>query len=217
MLSEEQAVLSTYFRNNILHLVALPSLIACAFLHNEYIERDRLLELCRMAYPFIQSELFLPAGESQQEQMLERCLQALLDLNLLARYKNRLVRPPATSPEAGQLSALAQSTLQILERYYLVIALLRNRGSGSLSQKDLESLCQLMAQRISMIYELDAPDFFARDLFSNFINVLKTYEVIKVNNDGKLEFGDVLIEVSEKAQHVLSAEIRHSILRVTLA
>ncbi len=217
VLSEEQAVLSTYFRNNVLHLVALPSLIACAFLHNEFIERDRLLELCRMAYPFIQSELFLPAGESQQELLLERSLQALLDLNLLARYKDRLVRPPATSPEAGQLSLLAQSTLQILERYYLVIALLRNRGSGSLSQKDLESLCQLMAQRISMIYELDAPDFFARDLFSNFINVLKNYEVIKVNEDGKLEFGDVLTEVSEKAQHVLSAEIRHSILRVTLA
>lgn len=217
VLSEEQAVLSTYFRNNILHLVALPSLIACGFLYNEYLAKDRLIELCKMAYPFIRSELFLPSDDRRMEVQLELSLEAMQDLGLLAKYKDRVVRPPATSREAGQLSVLAQPMLQILERYYLVIALLRNRGSGTLTQKDLESLCQLMAQRISMIYELDAPDFFARDLFRNFINELKRFEVIKLDADGKLEFGDILVAVSDKAQHVLSEEIRHSILRVTQA
>lgn len=74
-----------------------------------------------------------------------------------------------------------------------------------------------MAQRISMIYELDSPDFFARDLFRNFINELKNAEVVWADDGGKLEFGDILVEVSEKAQNVLSEEIRHSILRVTQA
>lgn len=170
-----------------------------------------------MAYPFIRSELFLPAAGQQQEELLQRALDAMKALGLLAAYKNRLVRPPANSREAGQLSVLAQPTLQILERYYLVIALLHSRGPGVLSQTDLESLCQLMAQRISMLYELDAPDFFARDLFRNFINELRRHEVIAVNDEGLLEFGEVLVEVSEKAQHVLSEEIRHSILRVTQA
>lgn len=216
-LAPEQAVLSTYFRNNILHLVALPSLIACAFLHNESLEKGQLTDLCRMAYPYIRSELFLPTGDESLAQQLSRCLQVMQDLGLLKQAEDRLVRAPATSREAGQLSVLAQATLQILERYYLVIALLCNRGSGILSQRDLESLCQLMAQRISMIYEMDSPDFFARDLFSNFINELRKSEVVTVNQSGKLEFGEILIEVSEKARHVLSEEIRHSILRVTQA
>ena len=216
-LAADQAVLSTYFRNNILHLVAIPSLIACAFLHNESLAKDRLMDLCRMAYPFIRSELFLPEGEDGFELQLARCLQSMQDLGLISEHEGIVRRAHATSREAGQLSVLAQATLQILERYYLVIALLRNRGSGTLTQKDLETLCQLMAQRISMIYELDSPDFFARDLFRNFINELKNAEVVWADDGGKLEFGDILVEVSEKAQNVLSEEIRHSILRVTQA
>ena len=33
-MSAENAVLHTYFRNNVLHLFAMPSLIACCFLNN---------------------------------------------------------------------------------------------------------------------------------------------------------------------------------------
>ncbi len=33
--SEKQAVILTYYRNNVLHLLALPSLIACLFINNQ--------------------------------------------------------------------------------------------------------------------------------------------------------------------------------------
>ena len=33
-MSPEHAVLATYYRNNVLHLFAMPSLIACCFLSN---------------------------------------------------------------------------------------------------------------------------------------------------------------------------------------
>ena len=33
-MTEENAVLATYYRNNILHLFAMPSLIACCFIGN---------------------------------------------------------------------------------------------------------------------------------------------------------------------------------------
>ena len=52
----------------------------------------------------------------------------------------------------------------ILERYYLAIALLLRSGSGRLTQEALERQCQLMAQRMSMLYELNSPEFFERAL-----------------------------------------------------
>ena len=33
-MTEEDAVLVSYFRNNVLHLMVLPSLLACCFLNN---------------------------------------------------------------------------------------------------------------------------------------------------------------------------------------
>jgi hypothetical protein len=44
-------------------------------------------------------------------------------------------RPPPTSHRAVQLSLLAQSTIQTIERYYLAIALLLQAGSGALTAK----------------------------------------------------------------------------------
>lgn len=216
-LAGDQAVLATYFRNNILHLVALPSLVACGFLHNESLSKARLIDLCKMAYPSIRAELFLPYADEELDAAIEGVVKMMKDLGLLneSRMGRRLSRPPVSSKFAGQLSTLAQTTLQILERYYLVISLLRTHGSGKISQQDLETLCQLMARRMSIIYQMDAPDFFARELFRGFINELKFSGVVTVSAEGKLEFDDTLRTVSENAQYVLSEEIRHSILRVT--
>jgi glycerol-3-phosphate O-acyltransferase len=126
-------------------------------------------------------------------------------------------RAAPTSGEAMQLSLLAQSTLQTIERYYLTIALLLKAGSGQISQADLEQRCHLMAQRMSMLYGFNSPEFFDRALFENFIDLLRERGVVRASGAGRLEFDEVLIRVAQDAQLVLNEEIRHSILQVTHA
>ena len=124
-------------------------------------------------------------------------------------------RPPTGSTEAVQLSVLAHVTVPIIERYYLVIAVLLKSGSGRISQDVLESQCQLMAQRMSLLYELNSPEFFDKALFQNFIDLLRERRVIRVGEGGNLEFDEELVRVAADAQLVLSEQIRHSILQVT--
>jgi glycerol-3-phosphate O-acyltransferase len=114
-----------------------------------------------------------------------------------------------------QLSVLAQTTVQIIERYYLVIAVLLKSGSGRLTQDVLESQCQLMAQRMSILHELNAPEFFDKSLFANFIGLLRARKVLTVNSEGRLTFTDMLAAVAHDAQLVLHEQIRNSILQVT--
>ncbi len=90
-------------------------------------------------------------------------------------------RPPTGSTEAVQLSVLAHVTVPIIERYYLVIAVLLKSGSGRISQDVLESQCQLMAQRMSLLYELNSPEFFDKALFKNFIDLLRARNVLGVS------------------------------------
>jgi glycerol-3-phosphate O-acyltransferase len=68
-LSEEEAVLMTYYRNNVLHIFALPSLVACCFLNNRALSLNKLVELCGLVYPFLRSELFLPWPEEDLGQV----------------------------------------------------------------------------------------------------------------------------------------------------
>src|SRR5215470_9776749 len=49
----ENAMLATYFRNNVLHLVALPSLIACVFVSNARVPAPDIQRLASRIYPYI--------------------------------------------------------------------------------------------------------------------------------------------------------------------
>jgi len=217
-MNEENAVLATYYRNNVLHLFAMPSLIACGFISNASMRTVDLQRLVWRVYPYIASELFLRWEEQQIPAVVDTLLDAFVELKLLEtnRERSEWQRPAPTSPEAVRLSLLAQATIQTLQRYYLVVALLLQAGTGAIGREALVERCHLMAQRMSVLYGLNSPEFFDKSLFHNFIDLLCRRDVVQTSVEGKLMFGDLLLGVAADAQLVLSEQIRHSILQVTL-
>jgi glycerol-3-phosphate O-acyltransferase len=217
-MSAENAVLATYYRNNILHLFAMPSLLACAFVGNARMRTVDIQRLVWRVYPYISAELFLRWDEAQIAAVADSLLETFAQLNLLQGSADRSEwqRPPPTSLEAIRLSLLAQATIQTLERYYLAIALLLQAGSGAITPEALEERCHLMAQRMTVLYGLNSPEFVDKSLFRNFIDLLMRRSVIQMSEDKKLMFGEPLLGVAADAQLVLSEQIRHSILQVTL-
>ncbi|NNC77750.1 MAG: glycerol-3-phosphate 1-O-acyltransferase PlsB [Woeseiaceae bacterium] len=214
---ENTAVLMTYFRNNILHLLAIPASVACCFIQGRELEHAELQRLIRLIYPFMKKELCLKWKYSDIDDVTTEAIEALLELEILTRGPNKkmLERPPAGSEKAYQLLMLGQSMVPMLQRFYLVIALLIRNGSGMLSRARLETLCQQSAERLSIIYGLHSPDFFNKTLFHDFIHKLMDQEVLRRNTDGKLEFDEDIIGIGADARLVLGEEIRHSILSLT--
>ena len=217
-MNAENAVLATYYRNNILHLFAMPSLLACCFVSNAGMRTADIHRLVWRVYPYIAAELFLRWDEASVGAVADSLLETFGRLNLLQANADRSEwqRPASTSLEAIRLSVLAQATIQTIERYYLAIALLLQAGSGAITQEALEQRCHLMAQRMSVLYGLNSPEFFDKSLFRNFIDLLRRRNVIQASEDGRLSFGEPLFAVAADAQLVLSEQIRHSILQVTL-
>jgi glycerol-3-phosphate O-acyltransferase len=168
-------------------------------------------------YPYVAAELFMRWSEAQMDGVVAAALGSLAALGLLERADDGQQgrRPAPTSAAAMQLSLLAQATIQTIERYYLAIALLVRAGSGEITQTLLEERCQLMAQRMTMLYGFNSPEFFDASLFENFIDLLRSRGVVRVGETGRLLFDEVLIRVEADAQLVLSEQIRHSILQVT--
>ena len=211
----ENAVLATYFRNNVLHLFALPSLIACVFVSNARVSTPDIQRLAWRVYPYIGAELFLRWSEAELPAVVEASLSCLAAHALIEPHpEGGWQRPPPASAQAMQLSLLAQATLQIIERYYMVVAQLVVAGSGEITQADLEERCQQTAQRMSVLYGLNSPEFFDRAMFANFIGLLRARGVIHARAGGRLEFDEVLVLVAQDAQFVLSEQLRHSILQI---
>ncbi|MBS1199819.1 MAG: glycerol-3-phosphate O-acyltransferase [Proteobacteria bacterium] len=214
---EQAAILSTYYRNNVLHLFAMPSLVACAFLNNPKMRGQDVQRLAWRVYPYVRHELSLRWAEDEVAGVVDSVLDTLARNGLLERSEDGTWwrRPPTGTAEAVQLSVLAQAMIQTIERYYLAIALLLRAGSGELTQDGLERRCVEMARRMSMLYGLNAPEFFDRAMFRGFIGLLLERGVIQAGPEGRLTFGEPLLAVANDARVVLSEQIRNSILQVT--
>ena len=217
-MNKENAALATYYRNNILHLFAIPSLLACCFVGNESMSTADIHRLVWRIYPYVRAELFLRWDECAVTEVVDTMLQTFAHLNLLQAVEDGSSwrRPGATSPESMRISVLAQAAIQTIERYYLAIALLLQAGSDAITQDVLEERCHLMAQRMSVLYGLSSPEFFDKSLFVDFLCLLRRRNVIHGAERGKIIFGEPLLAVAADAQRVLSEQIRHSILQVTL-
>src|SRR5690606_23988059 len=115
------------------------------------------------------------------------------------------------------LTLLARVIAQTLQRFYMAISLLLNSGQHSLTAEELETLCTVMAQRLSILHGLNAPEFFDKSLFRHFIKSLQDEGVLHQDEAGKLGYHAELRELAEGvAKRVLPAEIRLSIHQVAL-
>ncbi|MCZ6912505.1 MAG: 1-acyl-sn-glycerol-3-phosphate acyltransferase, partial [Proteobacteria bacterium] len=216
-MAEHEAVLMTYFRNNVQHLLAIPASIACCFIQGRRLEHAELLRLIRLIYPYMRTELRLKWHYDDIDEVTAGAIEALLEEKILTRQGKFLVRPPAGSAPAFQLLMLGQSMVPMLQRFYLVIALLVKNGSGILTRAKLEGLCMKSAQRLAMIYGLHSPDFFDKALFRDFIRTLRERNELRRNAAGFLIFDDDIERIGEDARLVLGEEIRHSILSLTFS
>lgn len=213
---EAQAVMLTYYRNNVIHLFAIPSMLACLFINNTKMKRQDILRFARTIYPYLKSELFLHWEENEIDSVIEQWIQLCVKKGYLTEDGDELLRPPVSSNNYIILSVLSEQVIQILERYYIAIALLQRSGSGTVDKDEMVKNCSLMAQRISILHGLNAPEFFDKSLFKNLIDELLDRQVLTLNDDKHIEFGERIENISNDAKILLNADLRRSILQVTL-
>jgi len=216
-LDEQNAVLMTYYRNNVMHILALPALLASLFQSSARISREQILRFTEALYPYLRAELFIRWEVEELPEVIDRWLAAFVEQGLLRIDGDSYVRPAPSSRQFVLLTLLARVIVQTLQRFYMAISLLLNSGQYSLSAEELENLSTVMAQRLSILHGLNAPEFFDKTLFRHFIATLQAEGVVHRDEAGKLGYHAMLGELAEgAAKRVLPAEVRLSIRQVAL-
>jgi len=216
-LDEQNAILMTYYRNNVLHIFALPALLASFFQSSARMSREQILRYTRALYPYLQSELFIRWNVDELEPVVDQWLAAFVEQGLLKFENDAYVRPAPSSRNFVLLTLLSRAIAQTLQRFYMATALLLNAGQNTISAEELEDLCTVMAQRLSILHGLNAPEFFDKSLFRHFIQTLLDQGVLRQDQAGKLSHHPLLNELAEgAAKRVLPAEIRLSIRQVAM-
>ncbi|MBN6077778.1 glycerol-3-phosphate 1-O-acyltransferase PlsB [Aggregatibacter actinomycetemcomitans] len=198
-LERSSAVLMTYYRNNIQHLFVVPSLVANIVLHYEAIQQNLVLEAVLKIYPFLRSELFLHFTQEQLAERVEQIIAELQRQNIIKCSENMLA---INKPNIRMLQLWSAGVREILQRYYITVNLLQN--NPLISRADLEKESQSVAQRLSVLHGINAPEFFDKAVFSAFTNSLKEQGYFNESGTANTE---KLQELADILTHLISTEI----------
>jgi glycerol-3-phosphate O-acyltransferase len=217
-LNELDSIILSYYRNNTLHLFALPSLVASYFQHNDDIEIKALIEGCAEIYPFLRADFFLKWNADDLRDEIMRLVQAFVDSKLLnySEDKTKLLRPNAATNEFSLLRMFGKILGLVFERYSISTTLLSDFiGKEPIKRPEFETQCQRLAQRISILNGVNDPEFYDKVLFHNYVTLLKDMGFVSFGPEETLVIDPRIKTLAERSTALLSPDIRQSIQRLT--
>ncbi len=202
------AVLMTWYRNNVLHVLAAPAFVACLVVNRRRgIRRSTVRRLVATVFPFVAQELKLPMDAATADRWLDHLLAA----GMVEQRGDGFVAAKAPAQRLA-LRLLANTVMQTLERFYIAAALLTDAGAGVLDRKALLAACRATAARVSSLYGIDAPEFADGRLFEGFLQGLVERGALAEDEDGRLVFEDGVGELLRAARGVIASELRQALV-----
>ncbi|EOW6616338.1 glycerol-3-phosphate 1-O-acyltransferase PlsB [Vibrio fluvialis] len=181
-LDRNQSILMTYYRNNIIHLLALPSLIAQMLIRQQQMPIEQIQTCVAKVYPFLKQELFLSYDESQLDDVVMHYL-AELQRQELVTLDNGVATINQSKTQV--LMLLGRTISETLQRYAIALNLLV--ANPELGKSDLENKSQEIAQRLGRLHGINAPEFFDKGVFSALFVTLKQQGYLDSDGNCHLE------------------------------
>ncbi len=209
-----EAALLAYFRNNVLHLYALPTLLACLILQHGPLTEARLGAMLADLFGLMRASLYLHLEASALPQALNDMLGKLATRGLIERRDGAVYAPAANSVAHANLFWLGEILRPQMERYFLVLMLLKHGGSGHLTRTVLLDRSVLLAQRLVLMHAGKTPEFADRPLFVALIGHLLDNSILREDDLQRLAFGGELERAAAQAESLLAPDARELMLRL---
>ena len=181
-LNAQHSVLASYYKNNVLHLFMLPSLLASSVLHQRSISGEQLLSDIEQLYPLLKAELFLYV--SSLRTYCQALLQFMTEQGVIESDGVNFYGPAQQSRHYFMLSLLAHNAEDTLQRYAIVLNLIV--AKGPLNRADLENRGHELAQRLLHLHGIVAPEYYDKGLFATLINALKEAGISHTNSSNQV-------------------------------
>ncbi|RYV02920.1 glycerol-3-phosphate 1-O-acyltransferase [Shewanella sp. OPT22] len=199
-LDDTQALNMTYYRNNIVHLFMVPSLIATLIIKEPQPTREKIVQFIEQIFPLIQAELFVETPSLKN--YIHQLIESMLNENIILEDDNRLV---VSDEHQGQLHLLASTCSEMLKRYAIIFNLLSLQPK--IERSDLERESHQLAKHMGPLHGISAPEFYDRKLYASLTVKLKEMDLL-----GQSEKKDTIIQLSNALTSLLDAQVRQTVV-----
>ncbi len=199
-LNRQQSILMTYYRNNIIHLFAVPSLIARLVTQHQTISMNEIQENVARLFPFLKAELFLNHSEENLPLYVEKNINELIRQGLLEKNDDNI---SISQNRLGKLLLLSRIINETLQRYSVTVTLLQTQPHWD--KTEVQSQSQAVAQRLSRLHGINAPEFFDKGVFSTLVETLQSEGYLLETNDC---VPDKISNLADLLTGLLSSDVR---------
>ncbi|QGY27646.1 glycerol-3-phosphate 1-O-acyltransferase PlsB [Pantoea cypripedii] len=182
ILPREQAVLMTYYRNNIQHMLVMPSLIAAIVQQHREIDEAELLRQVSLVYPMLKSELFLRWSSEELPALLQDLCGEMVRQGLVSQQDGML---KLSAARYRTLQLLAAGIRETLQRFAITFSILS--AKPGINRGTLEKESRTLAQRLSVLHGINAPEFFDKAVFTTLVMTLRDEGYINDSGDADVQ------------------------------
>lgn len=209
-ISDKEKTLFNYYRNNILHIFAVPSLVALHLFKQHQSTVTQCHQLVKSFYPLFAKEWYL---QELDESYVTRILTNFSDQGLIALDGDN-IKVTQNNDSFAKLEMLGRALSFTLQRYAIVIGFIQT--SQGIEKAELERESYVLAQRLGTLHGIKTPEFFDKKVLSSFISNLREQKLISESDSG-LQGSPALCETYKQLQTLLPARIWQSITDIVHA
>jgi glycerol-3-phosphate O-acyltransferase len=215
-LNDVDSALISYYRNNVIHTFAIPSLIARFFQQEGQIDMLTLRQGCAEIYEVLREELFLSWDESEIEDIVQHYADAMADTGLLRKVGyDEYHRPLPQSDASVALDILSQALGLTFDRFIITAVLLaKHSKNGIVNSDDFLQQCHRMAQRLAILNGLNNPEIVEKTFIQKHIQLLKRKGLLLTVDEHTLRIDERVAALAQHSQRLLSADALRSIERI---
>lgn len=207
--SRGQTLQLTYFQNNILHLFALPALIANILIRNGHIMREDVITNTRSLFYFLKHELFAPVREEELDHMINKYINAFVTGGYITELENHMLTLSGDGFE--ELLILSSSIRLNLVRYLIAVSILRQTGDGMIQKQEFIDTCVDLCKKVPSDITNNSPEFADPIMFNIMCDTFIRHNYFEYHDDQTIcPHQEKIIRLAHAAEPLLAAKlVRH--------
>lgn len=206
-LDDTNAILMSYYRNNVVHLFAVPSVIAGIILTRRNSTKRDVIEIVSSLIPLLRDEFFMTITDL--EHYIDNTIEFFEAHDVIQLNSDGEFLVDRQSDGYSQLNLLARIMKDTLQRYALTFN--RVAQLDGVQRGELERDCLNLAKRLLKLHDLKAPEYFDKKVISGLVSCIREQKLVNIDEAGLMHLSAEGEITANYINSLLSTEVLQSI------
>ncbi|WP_371374741.1 glycerol-3-phosphate 1-O-acyltransferase PlsB [Thalassotalea aquiviva] len=208
-LDQHQALEMGYYRNNIIHSYMLASVVTRLLQTHEKLTAKEISSKAMVLAQLLKQELFLDFDESIMDERIIDILSVLVNKSVIKHTKAGYYSLN-DGHQVNLINNMASCISETVQRYAIVLKIIYKQSP--VSRSNLESDATTLAQRMSQLHSINAPEFVDTKAQASIVNALKDNGYIQTDAEGRFVANESLQDLQDLLNHLIEPDVHQSIL-----